>query len=87
MWEEKLDAELEIAQKKLEMKKNARTTTGKLPKRRITPFRRTSTDWFRLENMFVTQVHSKPISAEEKFASYLLEMVTPAVSEKIGNLN
>ena len=35
--------------------------------------------------MFVTQVHNKPISAEEKFG-YLLEMVTPAVRGKIGNL-
>ena len=84
MWEEKLDAELELAQKKLEMENNARATTAKLPKLRITPFKGTPTDWVRFENM-LTQVHSKPISAEEKFA-YLLEMVTPAVHGKIGNL-
>ena len=65
MWEEKLDAELELAQKKLEMENNARATTAKLPKLRITPFKGTPTDWVRFENMFVTQVHSKPISAEE----------------------
>ena len=85
MWEEKFDAELELAQKKLEMENNDRATTAKLPKLRITPFKGTSTDWVGFENMFVTQVHSKPISAEEKFG-YLLEMVTPAVRGKIGNL-
>ena len=77
MWEEILEAELELAQKKLEMDNNARATTAKLPKLRISPFKGTPTDWVRFENMFVTQVHSKPISAEEKFG-YLLEMVTPA---------
>lgn len=85
MWEEKLDAELELAQKKLEMENNARATTAKLPKLRITPFKGTPTDWIRFENMFVTQVHSKPISAEEKFG-HLLDIVTPAVRGKIGNL-
>lgn len=35
--------------------------------------------------MFVTQVHAKPISAEEKFG-YLLEMVSPKVRESIANL-
>ena len=70
MWEEKLDAELELAQKKLEMENNARAAKG-MP-----------TDWVRFENMSVTQVHSKPISAEERLG-YLLEMVTPAVRGKI----
>ena len=85
MWEKKLDAELELTQKKLELENNVRATTAKLPKLRITPFKGTPTDWVRFENMFVTQVHNKPISAEEKFG-YLLEMVTPAVRGKIGNL-
>ena len=44
-----------------------------------------STDWVRFENMFLTQVHGKPISAEEKFV-YLLEMVSHKVREKIANL-
>ena len=35
--------------------------------------------------MFVTQVHNKPISDEEKFG-YLLEMVSPKVRERISNL-
>ena len=35
--------------------------------------------------MFVTQVHDKEISEEEKFG-YLLEMVSPKVRDKIANL-
>ena len=35
--------------------------------------------------MFVTQVHSRPISDEEKFG-YLLQMVVPKVREQISNL-
>ena len=85
MWQEKLHAELELTQKKLDMENNARATIAKLPKLRITPFRRTPTDWVRFENMFVTQVHNEPISDEEKFG-YLLEMVAPKVRERISNL-
>ena len=85
MWEEKLDAELEHTQKKLELENNVRATTAKLPKLRITPFKGTPTDWVRFESMFVTQVHNKPISDEEKFG-YLLEMVSPKVRERISNL-
>ena len=65
--------------------KSARSTTTKLPKLKITPFDGMSTDWVRFENMFLTQVHGKPISAEEKFV-YLLEMVSHKVREKIANL-
>ena len=85
MWEEKLDAELEHTQKKLELENNVRATTAKLPKLRITPFKGTPTDWVRFENMFGTQVHNKPISDEEKFG-YLLEMVSPKVRERISEL-
>ena len=85
MWEEKLDTELELTQKKLDMENNTRATTAKLPKLRITPFRGTPTDWVRFENMFVTQVHNKPISDEEKFG-YFLEMVTQKGRERISNL-
>ena len=35
--------------------------------------------------MFMTQVHNKSISAEEKFG-YLFEMVNPNVRAKIANL-
>ena len=52
---------------------------------RITLFKGTSSDWVRFENMFVTQVHSRPVPDEEKFG-YLLEMVVPKVREKISNL-
>lgn len=70
-WEEKFDAELELAQRKLRY-------NCKLPNLKITAFKGTSTDWVRFENMFVTQVHTKLTSAEE--------MVTLAVRGKIGNL-
>ena len=61
------------------------STTAKLPKLIITPLKGTPTDWVRFENMFITQVHNKSISAEEKFG-YLLEMVNPNVRAKIANL-
>ena len=51
------------------MEKEARSTTAKLPKLIITPFKRTPTDWVRFENMFITQVQNKSISAVEKFAN------------------
>jgi len=47
MWQEKFEAELEMTHKRLELEKNARSTTAKLPKLRITPFKGTPTDWVR----------------------------------------
>ena len=85
MWQEKFEAELEMTHRRLELQKNARSTTAKLPKLRITPFKCTPADWVRFSNMFVTEVHAKLISAEEKF-EYLLEMVSPKVRESIANL-
>ena len=84
-WEEKFEAELRMAEKRLEMETTAKATHAKLPKLRITPFKGTSSDWVRFENMFITQVHSRPVSDEEKFG-YLLEMVVPKVRERISNL-
>ena len=85
LWEEKLQAEPKATERKLEMEKASKTTLAKLPKLTITPFKGTAGDWVRFENMFLTQVDSKPISDEEKFG-YLLEMVTTKVREKISNL-
>ena len=85
MWHEKIDAELQATHKRLELEKEARSTTAILPKLIITPFKGTPTDWVRFENMFITQVHNKSISAEEKFG-HLLEMVNPNVRAKIANL-
>ena len=85
LWNERLEAELLATQKKLEMEKSALSTTAKLPKLKITPFNGTSTDWVRFENMFLTQVHGKSISAEEKFG-YLVEMVSHEVRENMANL-
>ena len=76
-----IDAKLEATHKRLELEKEAHSTTAKLPKLIITPFKGTPTDWVRFENMFITQVHNKSISAEEKFG-YLLEMVNPKRASK-----
>jgi len=83
--QEKLEAELDMAKKKLEMETNARSSSAKLPKLKITPFKGTPANWVRFEKVFATQIHNKPISDEEKFG-YLLEMVTPKVRERISNL-
>ena len=56
LWKEKFEAELRIAEKKLEMEKTAVSSTTKLPKLKITPFKGTAGDWVRFENMFLTQV-------------------------------
>ena len=68
------------------MEKAARSTLAKLPKLKITQFNGTTADWVRFENMFITQVDSKPISDEEKFG-YLLEMVSGKVRDKIQTSN
>ena len=85
MWQEKIDAELQATNKRLELEKEACSTTATLPKLIITLFKGTPTNWVRFENMFITQVHNKSISTEEKFG-YLLEMVNPNVRAKIANL-
>jgi len=41
-WEEKFDAELRVAEKKLEIETATKATHVKLPKLRITPFKGTS---------------------------------------------
>ena len=84
-WKEKLEGEMRIAEKKLEMEKTAVSSTTKLPKLKITPFKGTAGDWVRFENMFLTQVDAKSISDEEKFG-YLLECVGPKVRDRIANL-
>ena len=85
LWKEKLESELEAAQKKLEMEKTALSNNTKLPKLKVTPFKGTAADWVRFENMFLTQVDNKSISDEEKFG-YLLESVVSKVRDKIANL-
>ena len=86
MWQEKIDAELKVTHKQLELEKEAHSTTAELPKLIITLFKGTHTNWVRFENMtlFVTQVQNKSISAEEKFG-YLLEMVNPNIRAKMAN--
>ena len=57
----------------------------KLPKLKITAFMGNPSDWVRFENMFVKQVHSRPIPDGDKFG-YLSERVLPEVREQISNL-
>ena len=85
MWQEKLEVELEATYIRLELEKDTRSNTGKLPKLKIMPFMGTPTNWVRFENMFVTQVHNRSTSVEEKFG-YLLEMVSSSVQANIANL-
>ena len=85
MWEEKRQAELDMIEKKMEVERRSQLSHAKLPKLQITPFNGTPMDWVRFENMFSSQVHSKEIPDEVKF-EYLLEMVTPQVRDRIGNL-
>ena len=47
--EGKFAAELRVAEKKLEMEKTAVSSTTKLPKLTITPFKGTAGDWVRFE--------------------------------------
>ena len=61
LWEEKLEAQLQMTQKRMEMEKSVRETTAKLPKLKITPFKGTPTNWVRFENIFLTQVHEKQL--------------------------
>jgi len=85
MWEEKFKAELKMTEKKIELERTAKASLAKLPQLKITPFKGTAADWVRFENMFLTQIDSRPISDEEKFG-YLLESVGPKVRDRIANL-
>ena len=85
LWEERMRAELAMAEKKIQMEKEAKASKSKLPELKISPFNGTSADWIRFENMFVSQVDSKAISDAEKFG-YLLELVHPKVKDRLSNL-
>jgi hypothetical protein len=75
MWEEKFAAKLKMTEKKIAMEKAAKYSLAKLPQLKITPFKGSAADWVRFENMFLTQIDSRPISDEEKFG-YLFESQT-----------
>ena len=75
---QKMKAELEIVEKKMEMEESHQIDQAKLPKLRIMAFNGTASDWVRFENMFITQAHNKNVTDEVKFG-YLLEMVCPKV--------
>ena len=80
MWEAKFHAELKLTEKEIELERTAKASLAKLPQLKITPFKGTAADWVRFENMFLTQINSRPISDEEKFG-YLLESVGPKVRD------
>ncbi|XP_028407507.1 uncharacterized protein LOC114530118 [Dendronephthya gigantea] len=80
-----MKSELEIAEKKRKLEKEARTSTSKLPELKISPFDGSAGDWIRFENMFKAQIDSKSISDSEKFGN-LLESVKPKVRERLANL-
>ena len=65
-----------MTESKIEMEAQAKARMAKLSRLKITPFKGTAADWLRFENMFFTQVDSRPISSQEKFG-YLLESVVP----------
>ena len=83
--EERIKAEIKLAEKKLEIEYKTKTSYSRLPELKVTPFHGTMTDWVRFSNMFSSQVLSEGFSDEIKFG-YLLEMVNPRVREKIVNL-
>ena len=74
MWEEKFNAELKMTEKKIELERTAKARLAS-----------TAADWVRFENMFLTQINSRPISDGEKFG-YLLESVVPKVRDRLANL-
>ena len=85
LWEEKMTDELKLTETKVEMEKATKAARAKLPELKITPFNGTSVDWIRFENMFTSQIDSKPLSDEEKYG-YLLELVAPKVRDRLANL-
>ena len=52
---------------------------------KLTPFKGSAIDWVQFENMFLSQVHNKDFSDEEKF-TFLSELATPKIRDQIGNL-
>ena len=77
----KLEAELLVAEKKLEMEKAAVSSTTKLPKLKITTFKDTAGDWVSFKKMFLMQVDAKYISDEERFRN-----LVESVSQKFVSL-
>ena len=78
--EERIKAEIKLAEKMLEIEYKTNASYSKLPELKVTPFNGTITDWVRFSNMFCSQVLSKGFSDEIK-SGYLLEMVSPRVRE------
>ena len=71
-----------MAEKKFGLEREVKCSFSKLPKVKLTPFKVSAVDWVRFENMFLSQVHIKDFSDEEKF-TFLLELVTPKIRDQI----
>ena len=82
---EKLEEELKMAEKKFELEREVKHSFTQLPKVKLTPFKWSAIDCVRFENMFLSQVHNKDFSDEEKL-TFLSELVTPKIRDRIGNL-
>lgn len=80
-----MEAELRMTERKIEMERNAKTSRAKLSELKISPFNCSSGDWIRFENMFLSQIHNKSISNEEKYG-YLLELVDKKLRDRLSNL-
>ena len=76
-WEEKLRAELEITKTRMEIERETKSISAKLPKLKITPFNGTVVDWVHFENIFLTQIDKQPI--------YFLKVI-PKVRDRLANL-
>ena len=53
--EERMEAELRLAEKKLEIELKTKASYSKLLELKVTPFNGTLGDWVRFSNMFTTQ--------------------------------
>ena len=92
-----MEEEVKIKEMKMEMKKKdfefTRDEYGKsdkkvhmkLPKLKITKFEATVLDWFRVWNLFETEIDQVQISSRTKF-SYLKELLVPKVRLLIDGL-
>jgi len=71
LWEERMKAEITLAEKKLEIECEGKAIFSKLPELRVIQFTGTIADWIRFENMFTCQVLSKGFSDEVKFLVFI----------------
>ena len=64
-----MEAEMKLAERKLELEAGAKANYSKLPELRVTQFKGTMSDLVRFENMFKTQVLNKGFNDEMNLAT------------------